>query len=105
MRTTGGSVTPVRARCSALDVVMTSAGGPSAMTVPSRMTTIRSKVVAANSMSWVIAMTVRPAARQRRDDRRDPSDPFGVLPRRRLVEHEDGGVQRQYRGERDELAA
>ena len=45
-------------------------GGPSATTSPSRMTTTRPKRDAANSMSWVIATTVRPASRSPRPRRR-----------------------------------
>ena len=83
----------------------TAAGGPSATTTPSRMTTIRPKRVAANSMSWVMATTVRPAASHRLDDGADPRDAVGVLAGRRLVEDEHGRVHRQDAGQRDELAA
>ena len=81
----------------------TTSGGPSATTTPSRMTTIRPKRVAANSMSWVMATTDRPGRPHRLDDGTDPEHALGVLAGRRLVEDEDGRVHRQDAGQRDEL--
>ena len=85
------------ARRSTWSGAKTSAGGPSATTAPPRMTTIRAKWSAANSMSWVIATTVRPgAARRRRRSPRPDATPGSVLAGRRLVEDEGGRVHRQH---------
>ena len=68
------------------------------------MTTIRAKRDAANSMSWVIATTERPAPTASRRSRPDLRDAVGVLAGRRLVEHEDRRVHREDAGQGDELA-
>ena len=67
------------------------------------MTTIRPKWFAANSMSWVIAITVRPVAADGVDDRADPADARVVLAGRRLVEDEHRRLHRQDARQRDEL--
>ena len=82
----------------------TSPGGPSTATSPWRITMIRSKWRAANSMSWVIATTVRPPAAIASTIAPIRAMPATVLAGRGLVEDEDGRVDREDAGERDELA-
>ncbi len=74
-------------------------------TRPAPMTTTRPNVSATNRMSWLIAMTVRPAARQVGDDPLDAGDAPRVLAGRRLVEHDDRRLHREDRGQRQQLAA
>ena len=82
-----------------------SAGDPSRTTRPARMTTTRSNDSATNRMSWLMAMTVRSSAGSRLHDGTHPLDATGILPGRRLVEHEHRRPHGQDRRERQQLAA
>ena len=80
IRAAGGGVSPVEASRPRPAGAKTASGGPSATTSPSRMTTIRLNWRAANSMSWVMAMTERPAARNASTTAPTRATPSGSWP-------------------------
>ena len=67
---------------------------------PAPMTTTRANVSATKRMSWLIAMTVRPAADRSAMTRLDPGHAPRVLAGRRFVEHDDRRLHREDRRER-----